>query len=413
MAHMLSNASVTLLISGSIAAYKAAELTRELQRQGATVQIAMSKSACEFITPLTLQTLSGNPVYTSLFDLAAEHEIGHISLADKADLILCAPATADLMAKSAQGIADDLLTTVLLAARCPVVFVPAMNVNMWQHPATVKNIVTLRENGAFVLEPDDGPLACGWTGPGRFPEIDRIIDYSQFALFPKSLKGTRVLVTAGPTKESVDPVRFVSNRSSGKMGYAIARVAHWLGGEVTLISGPTNIPSPTGINTIRVSTAEEMKEAVFKEVEKPVNSDTRLQAVYMAAAVSDHRPASFSKDKLKMDKTQGYDLSFVPAIDILSELGMRREEIQNASGARLLLVGFAAETGDEETMIQNARQKREGKNVDMIVANLAEESFGHDSTRVWLIGKTGREEQVAIADKHRIAETLIKASIKL
>jgi phosphopantothenoylcysteine decarboxylase / phosphopantothenate---cysteine ligase len=413
MAHMLSNASITLLVSGSIAAYKSAELTRELQRQGSDVRIAMSKSAQEFITPLTLQTLSGNPVYTEMFDVYSEHEIGHISLADKADLILCAPATADCIAKAAHGIADDLISTVLLASRCPVVFVPAMNVNMWRNPVTVENVNKLKKAGYHVLEPDEGLLACGWTGPGRFPEIERIIDAAQYALYTKELKGTKVIVTAGPTKESVDPVRYVSNRSTGKMGYALARVSHWLGGDVTLISGPSDIPTPAGIRTIRVTTAEEMREAVFSVMKEPLKPGITLQAVYMAAAVSDHRPAIVSKEKLKMNKTQGYDLSFVPSIDILHELGSNRKEIEENSDARLLLVGFAAETGDEESMIQSGRGKRESKNVDMIVGNLAEESFGNDNARVWLIGKNGREEEVALADKHRVAERIIRASIKL
>jgi phosphopantothenoylcysteine decarboxylase / phosphopantothenate---cysteine ligase len=413
MAHMLSNARVTLLVSGSIAAYKSAELVRELQRQGADVQVAMSRSAMEFITPLTMQTLSGNPVYTDLFDEKAEYEIGHISLADRADLILCAPATADCIAKVAHGMADDLLSTVVLAAKCPVLFVPAMNVNMWNNPVTVENVKTLRRFGHLVLDPDEGALACGWTGAGRFPEQERIINAAQFALYTKELRGTRVIVTAGPTKESIDPVRYVSNRSSGKMGFALARVAHWLGGDVTLICGPTDVPAPAGIRTIRVSTAQEMHDAVFSVLHEPLAPDVKLQAVYMAAAVSDHKPAIISREKLKMNKTEAYDLTFEPSVDILQALGNSRVGIEKETERRLLLVGFAAETGDEESMILNARSKREGKQVDMIVANLAEESFGQDSARVWLVVKTGREEEVSLADKHRVSERIIRASIKL
>ncbi len=413
MAHMLSNAKITLLVSGSIAAYKSAELVRELQRQGAEVQVAMSRAAMEFITPLTMQTLSGKPVYSDLFDEKAEYEIGHISLADRANLILCAPATADSMAKAAHGMADDLLSTVILATRCPVLFVPAMNVNMWNNSITQENVKKLRANGHHVLEPDVGSLACGWTGAGRFPELERIISAAQFALYSKELRGTKVVVTAGPTKESIDPVRYVSNRSSGKMGFALARVAHWLGGEVTLVCGPTEVPVPAGIRTIRVTTAEEMHDAVFSVLHEPLSPNITLQAVYMAAAVSDHKPAITSGEKLKMDKTQGYDLGFKPSIDILQALGKSREKIQNDTETRLVLVGFAAETGEIETMISNARAKREGKKVDMIVANLAEESFGQDSARVWLVNNTGREEEVTLADKHRVAERIIRTSIKL
>lgn len=413
MAHMLSNARITLLVSGSIAAYKSAELVRELQRQGSEVQVAMSSAATQFITPLTMQTLSGNPVFTDLFDEAKEHEIGHISLADRADLILCAPATADCIAKAAHGIADDLLSTVILAAKCPIVFVPAMNVNMWTNKVTQENVEKLKKRGHAVLQPDEGSLACGWVGAGRFPEIEKIINTAQFALYTKELRGTKVIITAGPTKESIDPVRYVSNRSSGKMGFALARVAHWLGGEVTLICGPTDVPAPAGIRTIRVTTAQEMHDSVFSVLHEPLSPDIKLQAVYMAAAVSDHKPSLISKEKLKMDKTQAYDLSFQPSVDILKSLGDSRSAIEKETDTRLLLVGFAAETGEVDNMIISARNKRETKKVDMVVANLAEEAFGQDSSRVWLVVKTGREEEVSLADKHRIAERIIRASIKL
>ncbi|HMO17741.1 MAG TPA: bifunctional phosphopantothenoylcysteine decarboxylase/phosphopantothenate--cysteine ligase CoaBC [Oligoflexia bacterium] len=409
---MISNKHISLLVSGSIAAYKTPELVRELQRHGASVQCALSESACNFVSPLTLQILSQKAVYTDMFDPASEREIGHISLADKADLVICAPASADILAKAAGGLADDLLSTVILASRSPVLFVPAMNVNMWQNRVTQENVTRLRDRGHLVLEPDEGFLACGWTGPGRFPEIERIIIGIEFALSPKELKGTRVIITAGPTRESIDPVRYISNRSSGKMGYAMARVAYCMGADVTLVSGPTALAVPPGIKTINVETAEEMRKAVFESVMAKVETSVALQAVYMAAAVSDHRPSVVSREKLKMDKSQSYDLNFVPANDILFELGSRREEIEKSSGTRLALVGFAAETGDVESMIHHARLKREAKNLDLVVANLAHESFGRDSARVWLISKNGREEEIALADKHRISEKIIRASLK-
>jgi len=410
---MFSGLNVTLLVSGSIACYKSAELLRELQRRGSKVQVAMSSGAQAFVTPLTFQTLSGFPVVTELFDNHLEHEIGHIALADKADIIICAPASANVLAKVSHGIADDIISTVVLASRSPVLFVPAMNVNMWQSKVTQDNVSRIRELGHFVLEPAEGPLACGWIGAGRFPELEIIIDTINFVLKAKDLRGTRVVVSAGPTTEKLDPIRYLSNVSTGKMGYAIARVARWLGAEVTLVTGPTNIAPPIGVKVIQVESADEMAKAMQEECSRKVSKDIKLQLVYMAAAVSDHRPDKYSTSKIKKDKDASYDITFSPCPDILAGLGNSRKEIEKKSGVRLILVGFTAETGKVEDLIKTARDKREKKKCDMIVGNLAEESFGLDSARVWLIPSSGKEEELAVQDKHIIADRLIKSTLKL
>lgn len=410
---MLNGLNVTLLVSGSIACYKSAELLRSLQKAGAKVQVAMSKSAQSFVTPLTFQTLSGSPVVTELFDNHLEHEIGHIALADKADIIVCAPASANLLAKASYGLADDILSTVLLAAKCPVLFVPAMNVNMWENVATQENVSRLRKRGYQVLEPDVGTLACGWEGAGRFPEVDRIIEAAQYTLSPKTLKGTRVVISAGPTREKLDPVRFISNVASGKMGYAIARVAYLLGAEVTLVSGPTNLHVPNGIKVVNVESAEEMMKVMEEEVNTKASIETKLQLIYMTSAVCDHQPLVYSETKMKKDKDKGYEVAFKPCPDILSKLGDSRDNIEKNSGLRTLLVGFTVDTCKEEQLIKNAREKRARKKCDLIVANMAHESFGLDTARVWLIPENGKEEELAVQNKHSIADRLIKSTLKL
>lgn len=405
---MLKNSSITLLVSGSIAAYKSAELIRELKKAEAKVVVAMSKSACEFITPLTLQTLSGHKVYRDLFDLESEIEIGHISLADKANVIVCAPATASLIAKAAHGIADDLLTTVILAAKCPIIFVPAMNVNMWQAKVTKDNVTRLKELGHFVLDPDEGSLACGWTGAGRLPETSKIIEFIKNILTPKPLKNVKVLITAGPTVESIDPVRFLTNRSTGKMGYALAAIAKFYGADVTLISGPTNLNPPESVNLIKVETALEMEKAVFHELNKKSASNYDRQVVYMAAAVSDHRPKDISTNKLKKDKLSSYEITFVPSPDILESIGAKRKEIEKESNLPLTIVGFALETcnaGNE--IIDLAKQKLSRKKSDFIVGNIAQESLSGEDTRVWIVSKNNSCEEVSRASKEQIAQKII------
>lgn len=411
---MISNLTVTLIVSGSIAAYKSAELTRELVKRGGKVHVVLTKSGAEFITPMTLQTLSGHKTAMDMFAEDREAEIGHIKLADSANAVLCAPATANLIAKAAAGIADDLASTILLATKAPVIFAPAMNVNMWLNPVTQRNVALLKELGCHFVEPDRGELACGWEGPGRFPEIAKIVDCLNYAVSSKELQGAKVTVTAGPTRESMDPIRFLSNRSTGKMGFALARTARGLGASVTLIAGPTSLKPPYDVHFVPVNTAEEMREAVMNSVMEPQHEhDGRMpQYLFMAAAVSDHRPASASSRKLKYDKSKGYELSMEPCPDILQILGDTRQQIEHASGRPLVLTGFAAETGDAEELLLSARDKLNKKKVDLIVGNFADDSFEKDTNRVWLLDREGRQEEIATADKHFVAARIIRAALR-
>lgn len=410
---MLSGASVTVVITASIAAYKAAELVRELSKSGAKVTPVMTKGACEFISPLTIQTLAGSPVRVAMFDATSEAEIDHISIADSADVVLVAPATADIIAKTVHGLADDLATTILLATKAPIIIAPAMNVNMWENEATQANVALLQKRGVHVVEPGVGDLACGWKGKGRLAEIDQILDEVRFVLSTKELSGSRVIVTAGPTREPIDPVRFVSNRSTGRMGYALARVCRWRGAAVTLISGPSDLADPAGVSVIRVQTAAEMKEAVFAMTEKGDAEERRTQFVFMAAAVTDHRPANASSTKIKHDKGAMYELQMEPCPDILHELGERRDDIERASGLTLKLIGFSAETGDEEQLLTWAREKLEKKNADLMVGNFADDAFGRDTNRVWLLERGGRQEEVSTAEKHLVAGRIITAALRV
>ena len=285
---MLDGSSITLIVSGSISAYKSAYLLRELVKKSVNVRVVMTKSACEFITPLTMQTLSNSPVTTSMFDYAQEAAIGHIDLADNTDLILVAPASASIIAKAAHGIADDIATTILLASKAKKVFVPAMNVNMWENSITKENVETLRRHGMVVIEPDSGDLACGWIGAGRFPESDRIIAELEFHFSTKELSGSRVIVTAGPTLEPIDPIRYVSNRSTGKMGYALAQVARAKDAKVHLVSGPSSLKIPSGVTFHQVETAQQMHDLVFSLAntnDQPAAKSKQL--IFMAAAVQE------------------------------------------------------------------------------------------------------------------------------
>lgn len=414
---MLSGSSITLIVGGSIAAYKSAELVRELSKRGANVNVVMTAAACEFISPLTMQTLSGNPVTTELFNEHSESEIGHISLADKAHMVVCAPASADMLAKAANGICDDVATTVLLATTAPILFAPAMNVNMWMNKATQENVVRLRERGVLVVDPDEGDLACGWIGAGRLAELSTIVEEMEYLLSPKDLSGSHVVVTAGPTREAMDPIRFISNRSSGKMGYAIARVARFRGARVSLVSGPSSIEPPIGVDFYPVVTAQEMRDQVISlvEAEQPCDDESEIcstQFVFMAAAIADHRPTEVAELKLKKDKSKGYTISMEPTTDVLKELGELRAKVEKSSGRRLKLVGFAAETTqDEEELMDWAKQKLAKKDADLMVGNFAD-YMSKDTNRVWLIDRVGREEQVATADKQFIAGKIVRAALK-
>jgi phosphopantothenoylcysteine decarboxylase/phosphopantothenate--cysteine ligase len=342
--------SVVVGVTGGIACYKAAELVRLLVKEGFAVHVIMTRGALEFVTPLTFQTLSGRPVATETFSLTQESQIGHINLADVADLFVIAPATANVIGKIAAGIADDLLTTVLMATRAPVLIAPAMNVHMYENAILQENIRKLRRVGYHLIEPEAGYLACGYEGKGRLPEPENILAEVRRLLKKRDLAGEKFLITAGPSREPLDPVRYISNRSSGKMGYALARAALLRGAEVVLVSGPTALEPPSGARLISVNTAAEMRHALLEEFP---GSTTLI----MAAAVSDYRPLESSNKKIK--RANGpLELRLAPNPDILQELGQKKNG--------KLLVGFAAETED---LTANAARKLREKNVDMIVAN--------------------------------------------
>jgi phosphopantothenoylcysteine decarboxylase/phosphopantothenate--cysteine ligase len=350
---------VCIGVGGGIAAYKSAELVRRLQDRGYEVQVVMTRAACEFITPLTMASLSGRKVITGLFDGPAgeaniDSAIEHIAVAQTIDLLLIAPATADLLAKMARGHADDFLTTLHLATHAPLVIAPAMNVNMWTHAATQENLAILKGRGARIVDPGEGYLACGMTGAGRLASTDAIVaavvETLDGAAVPKNLEGRTVLVTAGPTQEDVDPVRYITNRSSGRMGYAIASEARRRGAHVVLVSGPTALDAPAGVELVAVRSAAEMRDAVVAHLD-------RANLVVMAAAVADYRPTRRAEQKIKKHEASlNIELESTP--DILREIGAR--------GGSRFLVGFAAET---ENLIANAKRKLESKNLDMIVAN--------------------------------------------
>jgi len=387
---VLQNKNILLGVSGGIAAYKAAELVRLLVKAEATVRVVMTKNAQEFVTPLTLQSLSGNPVSTDTFNLTQESEIGHIRLADTADLVLIAPATANILAKLAHGIADDLLSTLLLVARAPVVLAPAMNVHMYAHPATQDNLKTLQRFGHHIIEPAEGELACGYEGKGRLAEPEQIVECVEAALTKKDMQGEHVIVTAGPNCEPIDPVRFITNRSTGKMGFAMARIAHQRGAKVTLVSGPTTLVTPLGVRLCSVRTALEMQQAVLAHY-------PRATIVVSAAAIADYRPTQVASQKIKK-KDGAFSIPLDRNPDILAGLGQDK-------GNRLL-VGFATETED---VLQNAERKLHSKNLDMIVANdVTQEGagFAGDTNIVTLLDRTGQQEPLPLMSKDAVAHAV-------
>jgi len=394
---MLKGKKIVLGVTGGIAAYKAAELVRELVRSGAEVFVVMTRGAQEFITPLTLQTLSGNKVATELFSLLEESEIGHISLADRADILVIAPATANMIGKIAGGIADDMLSTVVMATQAPVLLAPAMNVHMWENSITQENIQKLRARGYHFIDPEAGELACGYEGKGRLAEIPAIVEEVQTLLSPKDYSGETILVTAGPTEEPIDPVRFLSNRSSGKMGFAVSRAARRRGAQVTLVSGPTALTPPAHLRFIPVRTAAQMREAVLENLQA-------ASIVVMAAAVSDFRPQGTREEKIKKSKAN-LNLLLELNPDILYEAGQKK-------GTRLL-IGFAAETHD---LLQNARQKLAEKNLDLIVANdvsLPGAGFAADTNIVKLIDRRGNIEELPLMGKEEVADLILDRLVKL
>jgi phosphopantothenoylcysteine decarboxylase/phosphopantothenate--cysteine ligase len=393
----LEGRELILGVTGSIAAYKAVYLLRELGRLGAGVTVCLSEHAREFVGPLTFRTLSGRPVLTNLFDPQSPDAVEHVALAERCQAVVVAPATANLISKAAHGIADDFLTTLLLAARAPVLMVPAMDGGMWEHPAVVANVATLRGRGVTVLEPDSGALASGLSGKGRFPEIADIVEALYRALAPvRDLAGDRVLVTAGPTREPIDPVRYISNRSSGKMGYGLAVAALRRGAAVTLISGPTALTPPAGAVFVPVQTAEEMREAVLHHLEKAT-------IVVKAAAVADYRArhAASAKIKGKHDLT----LELTPNPDILAEVAARR------TGA--FVVGFAAETND---VAAHARAKLEAKGIDLLVANDVSRSgigFDADDNEVLLLDRWGGARPLPRMPKTAVADAILSHVLSL
>ena len=397
MSATLDGRELILGVTGSIAAYKAVYLLRELTRAGARVSVCLSEHAREFVGPLTFRTLSGRPVLSDLFDPQSDAAVEHVALAERAAAVVIAPATANLLAKAAAGIADDFLTTLLLAARCPVVMAPAMDGGMWQHPAVVDNVATLRGRGVTVLEPDTGALASGLSARGRLPEADVIVDAVLAALTPqRDLAGERVVVTAGPTREPIDPVRYISNRSSGRMGYALASAAARRGAHVTLVSGPTALTPPPAATFVPVQTAEEMREAVLQHT-------GAAGIVIKAAAVADYRVRRPAEQKIKGKRDLMLDLT--PNPDILAEVAAR------STGA--FIVGFAAETND---VVANARAKLEAKGIDLLVANdVSRRDIGFDAedNEVLLIDRWGGSRALPRMGKPAVAEAILDAILAL
>lgn len=370
---MLKGKTVLLGITGGIAAYKAAYLASALIKQGAAVEVVMTRNATEFISPLTFEELTGRRVTVNTFDRNFEHQVEHISLAQRTDLVIIAPATANVCAKIAHGLADDMLTTSVLACKCPKLIAPAMNTNMWENPVTQDNIALLKKYGWEVIPPATGRLACGAVGAGKLPEPDLIIEYILRAIAtPKDLTGKKVLVTAGPTREALDPVRFITNHSSGKMGYALAKMAMLRGAEVTLITGPSTLTPPPFVEVVNTVSAKDMFEAV------KANAET-ADMIFKAAAVADYTPCNVSDQKMKK-KDDDLSIPLTRTQDILAWLGANRREGQ-------VIVGFSMETQD---LLENSQKKLSAKGADMICANdlsCQGAGFGTDTNVITLITK--------------------------
>ena len=396
---MLTGKTVVLGISGSIAAYKIAYLASALKKLHADVEVIMTENATQFITPVTFESLTGNKCLVDTFDRNFKFSVEHIALAKRADIFMLAPATANVIAKVAHGLADDMLTTTFLACKCPKYISPAMNTQMFENPITQDNLKICQSYGMHVIQPACGYLACGDTGAGKMPEPEELLDHIIHEIaYPKNLTGKKILVTAGPTREALDPVRFLTNHSTGKMGYAIAKVAAARGAEVTLVTGPTEIKKPGFVKVVPIESAREMYEAVTAASEEQ-------DAIIKAAAVADYRPAHVSDEKIK--KKDGDELS-IPVErtdDILAYLGSHKKPGQ-------FLCGFSMET---EHMLENSRKKLEKKNLDMIVANnlkVAGAGFGTDTNIVTLITKAG-ERQLEKMSKEQVADKLLDAIFQL
>jgi len=419
--------TVVLGACGGIALYKAASLIGRFRELGATVHVIMTDAATKFVSPLTFQTLSGNPVHTDLFATPPLWNVEHVALAERADLGVVAPATANIIGKVASGVADDFLSTTLLAMSCPVLFVPSMNANMYAHPAVKRNLGILSDYGYEVMTPDTGRLASGLIGPGRYPETDRILAVCLRLLGPGDFAGMKVVVSAGPTREFFDPVRFVSNPSTGRMGFALAAEARRRGAEVVLVAGPTDLKPPEEVTTIRVTTVGEMRDRIVSEAEG-------ARVVVMAAAPADWLPATRAAQKMKKAEFPSLSLELVPAPDILAELGQRERGPAAAGEARAhggrpalqgvggpVLVGFAAET---QELLANAKAKLKAKNVDLMVANqvatvadqMAAETdsgFGTETNRVTLLARDGSIEELPLLSKSEVARAVFDRIARL
>lgn len=395
---MLKGKTVILGVTGSIAAYKAANLASMLKKQHADVQVIMTQNATQFINPITFESLTGNKCLVDTFDRNFQFQVEHVALAKRADLAIVAPATANIMAKLAHGLADDMLTTTLLACRCPKLIAPAMNTRMYENPVTQDNMDILRKYGFRIIEPAVGHLACGDTGAGKLPPETLLLEciLDEIAM-EKDMKGLHVLITAGPTMEAIDPVRFISNHSTGKMGYALARVCRRRGAEVTLVSGKTNLEAPYGVTLVPVTSAQDMFEAVSSRAKEQ-------DLIIKAAAVADYRPVTVAENKIK--KSPGdMSIALERTTDILAWLGEHRQEGQ-------VLCGFAMET---EHMVEHAKEKLTRKHVDMIAANnvkVAGAGFGTDTNVVTLITEDGAEE-LAKMSKEEVASRILDALLRL
>ena len=392
----LTGKRVALGVTGSIAAYKAVNLLRSLTRQGAAVSVVMTRAATKFVTPVTFEVLSGRPVTTDLFE--AHQEMKHLSIPEEANVIVVAPATANFLAKAAIGLADDVLSTMLLTSRCPLIVAPAMDGDMWTHPTVQDHVRTLRSRGAIVLDPEEGPLASGMIAQGRLAAESRILDAIEHALLPLSdLKGQRILVSAGPTQEAIDPVRYISNRSSGKMGYALAEAARNRGADVILVSGPTALAPPAGVRIVPVTTAKDMAEAMSTHF-------NWASVVIMAAAVADFLPKTPASQKLKKGTAAVPPLELEQAPDILAMLSARRTS--------QILVGFAAET---QQLIQHATGKLNAKGLDLIVANdvtQAGAGFGSDQNAATILSRTGMQLALSLRPKTQLAHDILSTIVQ-
>ncbi len=393
-----SGKTVVLGVTGGIAAYKACDLVSRLHKKGINIRIIMTEHACEFVQPLTFEVLSGNRVVTDMFNRDFPWEVEHISLAKAADVFAVVPATANILGKYAHGIADDMLSTTLLATRAPVLFAPAMNTNMYEHPAVQENIATLKQRGCLFVEPASGHLACGDTGKGKLTDVETIEQAILDALTEKDMEGMHVTVTAGPTREAMDPVRFLSNHSTGKMGYAIARSAKMRGAQVTLITGPVSLAPLDGVHMVPITSACEMREAVMKAL-------PQSDLVIKAAAVGDYRPAQFQDDKIKKHD-EDMSISLVRNPDILAEIGENRRDDQ-------VICGFSMETRD---LLENSTKKLKKKNCDVIVANnlkVKGAGFAGDTNVVTLLYRDGTVEPLELMEKDSVADILLERLVAL